>query len=265
MTSPAPDDDKWIRRFHRSEDSSIALVCFPHAGGSASNYFAMSQSLAPNIEVLAVQYPGRQDRRHEPFIDNMSVLADRIFEALSPLSGYPFAFFGHSMGAILSFEVAHRFSQETSAGPRWLFASGRRAPSRYRISNVHLRDDAGLVAELRKAGGTQARVLDDPELRAMILPAVRNDYRAIEQYAYLPRPPLSCPITVLVGDSDPQTSLDEAVAWREHSTGDFDIHIFPGGHFYLEAYQAEVNDAVLAALYDVPTIVSCANGAGRAI
>lgn len=264
MTSPLVDDDKWIRRFHRSEDSSIVLVCFPHAGGSASNYFAMSQALAPSIEVLAVQYPGRQDRRREPFIDNIPTLADEIFEALAPLSAYPFAFFGHSMGAVLSFEVARRFEQRTKTGPRWLFVSGRRAPSRYRISDVHLRDDAGLLAELRAAGGTQGRVLDDPEMLAMILPAIRNDYKAIEKYVYVEGPLLTCPVTVLVGDRDSQTSVDDAAAWKEHSTGDFDIHVFPGGHFYLEAFQAEVNDAILAALYDVPAI-SCASGVRNAI
>jgi pyochelin biosynthesis protein PchC len=264
MTSPTADDDKWTRRFHRSEDSSIVLVCFPHAGGSASYYFTMSQALAPSIEVLAVQYPGRQDRRREAFIDNIPALADHIFDALSPLSNYPFAFFGHSMGAILSFEVANRFEQRTETGPQWIFASGRRAPSRYRIGDVHLRGDAGLLAELRVSGGTQSRVLDDPELVAMILPAIRNDYKAIEKYVYAPGPPLCCPITALVGDSDPQTSIEDAFAWKEHSTGDFDFRVFPGGHFYLEAYQAEVNDAILAALYDVPA-TSCADGVHSAI
>src|SRR5262245_13992689 len=189
MISPTADDDKWIRRFHRSEDSAIALVCFPHAGGSASCYFAMSKALAPRIEVLAVQYPGRQDRRKEAFVDNIPALADSIFEGLAPLSDYPFAFFGHSMGAILSFEVARRFERCTQMGPRWLFASGRRAPSRYRSGDVHLRTDAGLLAELRVAGGTQSRVLDDPEMLAMVLPAIRNDYKAIEKYVCAPGPP----------------------------------------------------------------------------
>src|SRR5258708_15805087 len=182
MTSPIADDDKWIRRFHRSEDSSIVLVCFPHAGGSASNYFAMSQALAPSIEVLAVQYPGRQDRRREPFIDNIPALADHIFDALAPMTHYPFAFFGHSMGAILSFEVARRFERRTETGPRWLFASGRRAPSRYRIGDVHLRKDQGLLAELRTAGGTQERGPDDPEEVAMIPPTNRDDSKAVAKY-----------------------------------------------------------------------------------
>ncbi len=264
MRSPIADDNKWLRHFHRAEDDSTVLVCFPHAGGSASYYFPMSQALAPQVEVIAVQYPGRQDRRQEAFIDNLPTLADQIFDALAPLTGSPLAFFGHSMGATLSFEVASRFERQAGTSPQWVFVSGRRAPSRYRTGDVHLRTDAGLLAELRVAGGTQSSVLDDPELVAMVLPAIRNDYRAIENYRHIPGPPLSCPVTVLVGDCDPQTTIEDAVAWREHSTGEFDLRVFPGGHFYLETYHAEVKDTILAALYDLPVIAGV-NGAHRAI
>jgi pyochelin biosynthetic protein PchC len=248
MTSFGGEDGRWIRRFHQSPESDVRLVCFPHAGGAASYYFPLSRSLAPHVEALAVQYPGRQDRRTEPCVENVVELATRIHEALKPWTGRPFAFFGHSMGAIVAFEVARRLREHGETGPMWLFASGRRAPSRSRADNVHLRNDAGVVAELRRMGSTDPRVLDDDELLATILPATRSDYRAIETYSYTPGPSLECPVDALVGDSDPQTTIAEAAAWGEHSTGKFELRVFSGGHFYLDAHRSAVVDAICTAL-----------------
>ena len=227
------------------------MICFPHAGGSASYYLPLSKGLAPHAEVLVLQYPGRQDRGREPFVDNIPDLADQVFNALLPVSGRPFAFFGHSMGAVVAYEVARRFHEHTETGPAMLFPSGRRAPSCYRPGDIHLRDDAGIVAELHNVGGTASRALADPDVLEMILPAVRNDYHAIETYLYSPGPLLPTPVTVLVGSSDPQTSIDDAAAWREHTTGEFNLRVFPGGHFYLEACQSDVIDTIRAAVQTV--------------
>ncbi len=248
MQSSSPDDALWIRCFQPCPPASVRLVCFPHAGGSASYYFPLAQSLAPGIEVLAVQYPGRQDRRLEPFIDNIPELADHIFDTLSRRPADPFAFFGHSMGAVLAFEVACRFQRGGGSAPLHLFGSGRRAPSRYRPGDIHRRDDAAIVTELRSVGGTDERFLGDAELLATILQVTRNDYRAIETYRWAPRPPLGCPITALVGDADPHTTVDEAAAWAEHTSGAFDLRIFPGGHFYFDASYRGVIDTITGAL-----------------
>jgi len=251
MASPAADGDLWIRRFHHAPGSAIRLVCLPHAGGSASYYFSMSQELAPGIEVLAVQYPGRQDRRREPLIGNAADLADQISAALVPIAGQPFAFFGHSMGAILAFEVAQRLRTQLGVSPQRLFVSGRRAPSRARKGNVHQRDDAGLLAELNRLGGTDKRLLNDPEMLPAILAVSRNDYKVAETYAWVPGEPLACPVTALMGSADPQATVEEAEAWREHTTGPFDLRVFPGGHFYLDQARAEVLKAIVAGLAGV--------------
>ncbi len=232
------------------------MLCFPHAGGSASYYFQLSQSLSPGIEVLAVQYPGRQDRRHEPCIDSIQDLADHISGALSPWADRPLAFFGHSMGAIVAFEVARRFQGHAAAVPSRLFASGRRAPSRHRDEDIHLRDDDGVVAELRRVGGTDQRVLDDNELRAVILPVTRCDYRANETYAWAPGPLLDCPITALVGESDPHVTIDEAAAWGDHCAGEFDLRVFPGGHFYLDACMPDVIETISASVKGISRATS---------
>jgi surfactin synthase thioesterase subunit len=241
--SVSSSSSAWVRRFRPSADSDFRLVGFPHAGGSASYYYPLSAALAPRVETLAVQYPGRQDRRSEKCLDNIPDLADEAFAALRGWTDRPFVFFGHSLGSILAFEVARRL-EEAGEGPLWLFASGYPAPSRLRGGTVHQRDDAGLVDELLTAGGTDPRWLADEELLATILPAVRSDYRAIEthsrQYGAL-----SCPITMFVGDADPQTTADEADAWRAHTSGSFDLRVFPGGHFYLDKHQAAIAEAIL--------------------
>ena len=136
----ADGSDLWLRRFHPAADAPVRLVCFPHAGGSASFYFPGSAALADGCDVSALQYPGRQDRRHEPNVDDIGVLADRIAPVLEPLFDRPVVFFGHSMGAVLAFEVARRL-EARGHEPALLFASGRRAPSTVREENVHQRDD----------------------------------------------------------------------------------------------------------------------------
>jgi pyochelin biosynthetic protein PchC len=249
--NPASGQDglePWVRRFHPVAEPAIRLVCFPHAGGSASAYFQLSRSLTPAIEVLAVQYPGRQERRGEPGIGDIRVLADRITAALAPWTQQPYALFGHSMGAIVAFEVTRRLEAAAGGRPRHLFVSGRRAPTLQRSRGVHLRDDAGVVRELRELGGTDPRFLRDTELLATILPATRSDYRAIETYEYAGGPPVACPVTAMVGENDPESTLAETTAWSAHCGGGFDLRVFPGGHFYIEASRAAVVDTITAAL-----------------
>jgi len=232
VSRPA-DTEKWVRRFHRAPDCRARLVCLPHAGGSASFFFPVSKALAPAVEVLAVQYPGRQDRRHEPPIDRIDRLAEAILEALRHEDDRPLALFGHSMGAIIGYELALRMADAGLPAPVHLFASGRRAPSCYRDDSVHGVSDDRLVSELRTLGGSDAAMLADPEVLAMILPAIRSDYRAVETYRHDPGRKLDCPVTVFTGDRDPRVSVEEARAWEEHTTGPTELRVLPGGHFFL--------------------------------
>ncbi|MFH9819127.1 thioesterase II family protein [Streptomyces sp. NPDC017230] len=223
----------WVRRFRPATENGVRLVCLPHAGGSASFYYALSKALTPSVDVLAVQYPGRQDRRHEPNIDSLPELADRIFEVTRHLDDdRPLALFGHSMGAVLAYEVALRMRDAGLPTPVRLFASGRRAPSRDRDERLHLGSDAELLAEVRRLGGPHAALLAEPDVRDMIMPAIRSDYRAVENYRCASGQRLRCPVTVLTGDSDPRVSIDEATAWEEHTTGPTEVEVFPGGHFF---------------------------------
>ena len=242
------DASRWIRRFHPAEESGVRLVCLPHAGGSAPFYFPMSRALSPAVDVLSLQYPGRQDRRQDRAIENIGEYADAIAAELKPWLDRPTALFGHSMGAVLAFEVTRRLERDLDFVPLVIFASGRRAPSRYRDESVHLRDDDGIVAEMRVLSGTNPEILGNEEILRMVLPAIRSDYTAIEKYRSEPGAAVRAPITVLTGDNDPRTSLEEAQAWREHTSGAFDIHAFPGGHFFLANHQQQIVKIVSAAL-----------------
>lgn len=242
-----PHVEKWVRRFHPAPDGRARLVCLPHAGGSASFFFPISKALAPAVEVLAVQYPGRQDRRHEPPVDNIPDLADQILDALRP-DDRPLALFGHSMGAVLGYEVALRMRDAGLPPPAHLFVSGRRAPSSDRGDQVLRVSDAQIVAELRTLSGTDTTMLADPEVLAMILPVVRADYRAVEKYRHDPDRQLDCPVTVLTGDSDPRVTIEEARAWAAHTTGPTDLHVLPGGHFFLVDERGDVVTILLRRL-----------------
>ncbi|MFD8124610.1 thioesterase II family protein, partial [Streptomyces albidoflavus] len=249
MAAPELDHSLWLRSFHASTDRATRLVCLPHAGGSAAFFFPVSKSLSPGLDVISVQYPGRQDRRREKGVETIGELARHIVDVLDPRpDGPPVALFGHSLGATLGFEIA-RLMEARGTAPCHLFASGRRAPSRPRHETVHQRDDEGLLDEIRRLSGTDARVLGDEEVLRMALPAIRSDYRAAETYTYEPGPALSCPITVFTGDADPKVTLDEARAWETHTDAGFDMHTYPGGHFFLSDHSAamlKINAARLA-------------------
>ncbi|MFC9300009.1 thioesterase II family protein [Streptomyces albidoflavus] len=248
MTTPDDTAARWLRRYHPAEADAVRLVCFPHAGGSASFYHPVSARFAPDAEVVSLQYPGRQDRRKEPCVPDLGTLADLITEQLLPLDERPTVFFGHSMGAALAFETAWRLEQK-DAGPRTVIASGRRGPSTTRAERVHTRDDDGIVAEMKRLNGTAAGVLGDEEILRMALPALRGDYRAIETYTCPPDRRLACGLTVLTGEDDPLTTVEEAERWRDHTTGPFRLRVFTGGHFFLTQHLDAVNTEIAQALH----------------
>ncbi|MBH0781008.1 thioesterase II family protein [Nocardia bovistercoris] len=234
------DDDRlWFRRFSEAPDAAVRLICLPHAGGAASYFVPVARALAPEIEVLAVQPPGRQDRRHEPCAETIPDLAEAVAARLRDWADKPMALFGHSMGAIVAFETTRRLIAD-DIRPVALFVSGRVAASTHRDERTHLLDDAALTDHIRRLGGTDDRILADPEMVTAILAAARADYRAISAYRCLPGPPLPTPIHAYLGDSDSQVTPTQAEAWERHTTGGFDLRVFPGGHFYLEQHAAQV-------------------------
>ncbi|WP_216587428.1 thioesterase II family protein [Streptomyces brasiliscabiei] len=243
MTS-AVNSGVWIRRYRPAPEAAVRLLCLPHAGGSASYYLPMAQALAPGADVLAAQYPGRQDRYAEPPAGSIAELAEGVVGALDEDDGRPLALFGHSMGAVVAHELALRL-EAAGRAPVRLFVSGRRAPSTPGDGRrLHRVSDAELIESVRRLGGTDGLVLQDEELVQLVLPALRGDYGALETYEPRPGVRLACPVTVLTGDADPVTPVAYARAWADHTDGPADVSVFPGGHFYLNDRSAEVVDVV---------------------
>ncbi|MEE1833314.1 thioesterase II family protein [Streptomyces sp. SP17KL33] len=244
MTS-AVNSGPWVRRYRPAPEAAVRLLCLPHAGGSASAYHPMALALAPAADVLAAQYPGRQDRFAEPPSESVRELAERIVGAVTGDDDpRPLALFGHSMGALVAYEAALAL-EAAGQTPVRLFVSGRRAPSTARTGpRLHLGSDAELLRAVRRLGGTDGRVFDDEELVQLVLPALRGDYKALETYEPRPDDRLTCPVTVLTGDADPVTPVAEARAWSGHTDGPTELCVFPGGHFYLNDRPREVVDVV---------------------
>lgn len=232
----------WLRSFHPAPDPATRparLVCFPHAGGTAGYFLPLSARLSGVAEVLVVQYPGRQDRWREPTIDDLSELTRHVIAELNADgSQSPLALFGHSMGALVAYEVARRLP------PARLYVSACPAPSRGIATRKHIRDDADLLEDLRSLNGTDPELLADPEVRELILPALRADYRAVRTYQWRPGPEPSCPVRVLTGNDDPGTPPHTVRDWKQHTTGDCRFHEYEGGHFYLTEHMSQVADLV---------------------
>ncbi|MFC6020949.1 thioesterase II family protein [Plantactinospora solaniradicis] len=229
---PRATDGSWLLRFRSAPRPAVRLLCFPHAGGGATSFRKWIDLVPDSVEVIGVQYPGRQNRYREPCIEDMNVLVAEIVAAILREVSGPVALFGHSMGAVVAFEVARRLRTSEPISVLRLFASAGPAPSERRSRGVHLRDDDGLVAYVRELGGG-ADLLEVEEMRQITLPMVRSDLRLIETYRYAPGEPLSCPITAIAGDRDHTFSAVDARHWAAHTSAGLDIHALPGGHFYL--------------------------------
>jgi pyochelin biosynthesis protein PchC len=226
---------RWLRCYQPRPSARLRLVCFPHAGGSASFYSAWMQRMPAHMELLSVQYPGRGSRVDEPLLDDMHRLADAIAVALTPIVDRPLALFGHSMGALVAYEVALRISP-----PALLFVSARQAPLHARPGRKHLADDDTLWAEALRLGGVDELLVAQRELRALVLPVLRNDFRMLETYRPLARARLRCPIVGLAADADPVVAVDEVPRWADLTRSWFRLRVFPGDHFYLLRQREQV-------------------------
>jgi surfactin synthase thioesterase subunit len=242
-------DSQWFRRFGQDGGhggQGVRLICFPHAGGSAGVYVPLIRLLSPRVDAVAVQYPGRQDRRLESPAPGIVALAESIASGLRDAADRPYAFFGHSMGALLAYETARVLRTRGATAPVRLFLSGRGAPGPGGNPHDQLPDDQAILAAVRSLGGTGNAVLDDPELVEMALPVLRADYRALAAYRWLPGEPLDVPITVLTGRDDPVVPPAEAARWAEFTRSECVVETFPGGHFYLDQYVGAVADVLMS-------------------
>jgi pyochelin biosynthetic protein PchC len=240
--------DRWLRRYPAEGPVRCRLVCLPHAGGTAGSFLSWAGMLPEGVELIAVQYPGRQDRIAEEPLDDMAEMADRLAAALRPLLDVPVHLFGHSMGTGLSYEVARRLEESDGFVMGHLFVSARPAPHRIDGEHRHRLDDAELVAAMRSLGGPDAEVFDHPALLPIILPPLRADLALLDRYRPAALTPLKAPITVLGGADDHTCPVEELHSWSEATTAPTRVKVFPGGHHYLRENEEDVVQLVSTAL-----------------
>jgi surfactin synthase thioesterase subunit/glycosyltransferase involved in cell wall biosynthesis len=225
---------RWFPMLTPLESGKLRLFCFPFAGGGTLPYRSWA-GLIPGVDVCPVQLPGRENRSGEPPIDDMSELVEALAAAIQPYTGEPYAFFGHSMGAGIAFELA----RVLKVPPQILIASSARAPQ-FRLNQAPTPDpaDEELLEQLSRLEGAPVSVLE------IALPLLRADTRLYRNYRFHPGPPLSIPLAVYGGDADPNLGPKELEPWRELTRGRFVRREFHGGHFYLQTNTPELLSAI---------------------
>ncbi|MGQ9367582.1 thioesterase II family protein [Azospirillum sp. ST 5-10] len=227
---------------------SLRLFCLPHSGASAMVYGRWRPALRGHVDVRPVEIPGRGRRFAEAFADDIGELAGRLAQEIRGDLGPRHALFGHSLGALIAFEMAHALRALGAPEPAALIVSGTEAPSRRDDARyAGLTSDAALKERLRSLDGTPDEVLANEELMRLTLPVLRADFAMCARYRHRPRPPLDCPILVLGGRDDEPTP-DQLGAWRQEGAGGFSMTLFDGGHFFLRDREADVLRLIGAAL-----------------
>lgn len=231
-------DSPWFPVRRPDAKSEIRLFCLPYAGGSAAVFAAWAAALPGWVDVVPLELPGRGLRANETPLREMSALVDALAEAAAPLLDLPYAVFGHSMGASIAIELA----RATPCEPVHAFVSAARAPHVHRRA-LHTLSQAELLDEVRRMGGMPEEVLASDELVRRFVPLLRADFELVDTRARGPkgRPLAQTPITAFGGLEDlDDVSTDDLTAWRDYSRAAFDVHMFPGGHFFVDTARREL-------------------------
>lgn len=213
----------------------IRLVCLPHAGGSAASFREWGPLLEGRCELRALELPGRGRRIGEPLVSDMGEAVAMLADEVADACDRPCCVFGYSVGALVAFELAREWRRRGLPQPVRLIVAASAAPRRARPGRgLHALPDRELVERLARWGGVPAALRDQEQLLRLVLPGLRADLRLSEAYSYRTEEPLSCPIVAYAGSRDPIASADLMSEWRAHTTGSFEMHTVPGGHFFLE-------------------------------
>jgi medium-chain acyl-[acyl-carrier-protein] hydrolase len=248
-------DSLYVRRGRR-DGARVRLVCVPYAGAGASIFSEWPELLPDDVEIIAIQLPGREDRSREPQVTDLDRLVRTVAHALRPYLGLPLALFGHCGGGLLAFELAIELSRRFATEPVRLFVSAQAAPFLpSRNPTIHDLGPDEFRRELERLDGAPPEVLADDDLMAYLTEVLRADFRLWETYPVRERPLLACPVTALGGTADPRTDPADLAAWKQQTTGDFRLTMVDGGHFFIHDHARQVADQIAADLAPTPTKV----------
>jgi surfactin synthase thioesterase subunit/glycosyltransferase involved in cell wall biosynthesis len=228
-----PVGNPWFPTAEPDSVAGLRLFCFPHAGAGAAAFNTWREYVPETVALAPVRLPGRESRISEAAFRTMEPLIEALADAILPLLNKPFAFYGHSMGAAIAFELTRCLRKRKSAGPRCLLVSGARAPQ-FRLGHLPGPEpsEAELMEQLRRLEGVPAEILENREMMGLLMPALRADTALYRGYVYTPEPPLECPIHAFGGRDDPDVTKEHLEAWAAQTTAQFRLRMFPGGHFF---------------------------------
>lgn len=244
----------WIQCAIPRSKAHIRLFCFPYAGGGSLAFYNWPNAFSANIEICSILLPGRECRINEKPIKQIEQLIDHLITAISVRIDLPFAFFGHNLGALVSFELARRLQAMQAPMPNHLFVSACHAPHLPNSQpQIHGLPRNAFIEEVRKYNGTSEAVFENQELLELLIPILRADFAVFETYTHRPGEPLSCPITAFVGKADSKTSVNEIIKWQDMTKKLFRFKIFKGDHFFLHTNKDALTTKIAQSLYQVDT------------
>jgi medium-chain acyl-[acyl-carrier-protein] hydrolase len=224
----------WFQSLSPVREESLRLFFFPYAGGNTSGFRSWQRDFPSDIDLCLVHLPGRGKRIGERMFSRLNLLVRTLADLIVREPQPPYALFGHSMGALISFELARELRRRRFAAPRRLFLSGRSAPdvASPKAPIFNLPEEA-FIAEVKKFNGTPKELLDNPEAMKLFLPALRADLEMLDTYEYHPEERLSCPITAYGGLQDTDAPAETLRGWEEHTSASCNLRLFPGDHFFI--------------------------------
>ncbi|MEO0969749.1 MAG: thioesterase II family protein [Cyanobacteria bacterium J06639_18] len=242
----------WVICPKPNPDAQVRLFCFHYAGGGTLSFRNWADELFPGIEVYLIQLPGRERRLMESAFTRIEPLIQELKPAIIPYLKQPFAFLGYSMGSLIAFELARSLRRDCKLSPEHLFVCGRRAPQITPTKKpIHELPESEFLQELRCLGGTPEEILANKELMALLIPTLRADFAVLETYNYYDEPPLNFPITALGGLEDTEASREELAAWSSQTNADFNLHILPGDHFFLNSSRSRLLQIIDTACHQI--------------
>lgn len=230
------NNNQWIVRIKPNPIAKMKLYCFPYSGATASVYFPWAEILPSIIEINSIQLPGHGNRISETLITNLDEMVGKLLSSFQPGKNESYAFFGHSLGALLSFEFLRALRKEKYPMPKILFVSGHGGPQIPDLNpNIHTLPDVDFDQKLREINGMTKDVLENRELMELLKPILRADFEVCERYIYKQDPPFDFPIIAFGGLQDPYVSRGDLEGWQQQTSQKCSIRMFPGDHFYLHS------------------------------
>ncbi len=234
--------------------AKITLICFPYAGGGGNIFVPWKEYMPASVELIAVNFPGRGMRMNETPFTQVDTLLPALSNALLPHLQKPFIFFGHSLGALIAFELAHYLRQHYNKEPVHLMPAGRRAPhvEKKQPPIYHL-PEKEFIQEVERLNGTPKEVLENPELMELVMPTLRADFEMAETYQFVEKGKLTCPISFYYGLQDKVKNQDNHAAWSQHTNNTYQSYAFPGDHFFLHTDKRQLLEQLHKDLLSIST------------